>query len=626
MNIALVTNMNGIGLTRDYELLRDYLAHLGHVPTGVQFDGPIGDGELYDLAIFLEVAPRHMLQLSERRWLFANPEWCRAETIQVVQRNFEKVFAKTNYGFEKLKPFFPGKLFYTGFLTRDQYDSVIERRPWFLHIGGNSAIRGTQAVLDAWKWNCRGIRLDQPLFIVSSVLQERPDLPNVTIYDHVDELQLKELQNQCSFHIYPSGTEGWGHALHEAQSVGAQIITIGRPPMSELRKTFCIGDTGHTTFNLAEVWETSAFEIYKAVECVSQMSVADVAKQNTRNEFLKGNADFVEAFKQHLDAPAGPVQFRQKRKIMDPCRIGFLGNFVPPESTENQVKWALENRMGLEVEQLQENTFTLRRIEEAMDWCDIFLWIHTRGYLKISDFEMLNFIEELKKRKIPTVSMHLDKFWGIPAREEEIGFKPFWHTDYVHTSDGSRQLDFKARHVNHIWMPPAVSEVYCHPGTPREEHKCDVVFVGAKGYHEEYPFRPQMVEMLANEYGDRFKHVQGVRGHELNDVYASAKIVVGDCIFAGTPYYWSDRVPETCGRYGFLLHPQIEGMTIPMATYPAGDLSELRKLIEEWLRLRGAREEFKIMSAHHVLRTDTWEARLRSVFLDPIRTVMAQRR
>src|ERR1700690_622138 len=67
MNIAIVSNLNsGIGLQREYELLREFLMAEGHAVMGVQYDEePYSGGGPCDLTIFLEVIPRNMLGLSE---------------------------------------------------------------------------------------------------------------------------------------------------------------------------------------------------------------------------------------------------------------------------------------------------------------------------------------------------------------------------------------------------------------------------------------------------------------------------------------------------------------------------------------------------------------------------------
>ena len=251
---------------------------------------------------------------------------------------------------------------------------------------------------------------------------------------------------------------------------------------------------------------------------------------------------------------------RRVRKAGDARRIAFLGNFDAAESTENQILWALEQRLGYVVEHLQENSVSYRLLEEAIEWNDIFMWVHTRGFLKVSDDKMLSLIRKMNRQDMPSYSLHLDKYLGIPEREAVVGKHPFWRSSQVWTADGSDPDWFARKGVKHFWMRRAVSEVYCHPGTPREQYKCDVMFCGARGYHKEYPLqRNLLIHFLEKEYGERFKHIQGVRGHELNDTYASAKVIVGDHIFAGIPRY-SDGANN--GQRWFPLVPK-NGRNLP---------------------------------------------------------------
>ena len=624
MNIAIISNINNqIGLQREYELLKIYLIGLGHIVAGYQYDDPIQTEtvEKYDLAIFLEVVPRNMLGFSDRRWIFPNPEWTTPQILEHIDRSFEKILTKTKEGQRIFEELFPGRTHYTGFLCRDQYDPKVPRCPYVLHLAGNSTIRGTDAVLDAWRWKKNGERLDYGLIVIGTAkFPHEPgeftekrgewDFERVTFQERVTEEQLRFYQNTAMIHLLPSGTEGFGYALHEAMSVGAQIVTLGAPPMTEIPHSYFLRAHQAGKYNLADIYQTDAIEIFEAVNCVREMLPKDFPRLQVRESFLQGNKFFVEQMEKHLGAPLIKVT-RQHSRTDGRKGIAFLGNFEAHESTENMIRWALEERLGYKVDILQENRVGISALRDAMDWNDAFLWVRTPGWLQVGDKEMFKFLDDMKGKKLPTLSVHLDKFWGIPAREKKIGVEPFWMVDHVWTADGSRDDDFKERGVNHHWMRPAVSEVYCHPGRPYDHLRCDVGFVGAKDYHEEYPFRRQLVEWLEQTYGDRFKHVTNIRGHELNDFYASCKVVVGDCIFAGTPRYWSDRLPETCGRYGYLVHPKIDGLDVPVVTYQPQDLESLHATIETSLLIdREERELIIRMCAETVWDAHTWTERM----------------
>ena len=73
-------------------------------------------------------------------------------------------------------------------------------------------------------------------------------------------------------------------------------------------------------------------------------------------------------------------------------------------------------------------------------------------------------------------------------------------------------------------------------------------------------------------------------GVDINNLYASARVMVGDSCFAGADRYWSDRVPEVLGRGGFLIFPKTPGLEIPgLVTYEPGNIDDLIKKINYWI-------------------------------------------
>lgn len=271
-------------------------------------------------------------------------------------------------------------------------------------------------------------------------------------------------------------------------------------------------------------------------------------------------------------------------------RLVFVGNFSSPHSTENELKWTFEH-LGWEVTPLQENDLSTLQVLNACQGADLFLWVRTHSWEIIGDVAKM--VNQIKDMGVVSFAVHLDRYWGLDKldrRESLIGKHPWWKLDYIFTADGGNQQGFKDRGVNHHWIEPAVVERDCYFGTPRYEYIVDVGFVGSKSYHPEYPQRTKLIEWLEQTYGDRFIRFAGdapsgtIRGKDLNDLYASIKVVVGDSCFAGAPFYWSDRVPETLGRGGFLIHPASDGLSIDgLVTYPAGDWEYLKDRIDHFL-------------------------------------------
>ena len=278
--------------------------------------------------------------------------------------------------------------------------------------------------------------------------------------------------------------------------------------------------------------------------------------------------------------------------------IALCGNHKVIYCTESELAWTLE-QMGHTVLRLQENTVSTN---DMLTLCrqhhvSLFLYVHTHGWKTPGTFPMEELIGALRAEEIPTASFHLDLYWGLGQhhREAWVGQHPFWQTDRVFTADGGHQSKFEARGVRHQWLPPAVAARHCYRGNICPEYDFDVIFVGSRKYHAEYPFRERLIQWLERTYHRRFRRFGGdcggvVREGRLNDLYASAKVVVGDSCFAGSPFYWSDRVPETLGRGGFLIHPATEGLNIEgLATFPARDLETLKGLIDHHIQNPEAR-------------------------------------
>ena len=93
-----------------------------------------------------------------------------------------------------------------------------------------------------------------------------------------------------------------------------------------------------------------------------------------------------------------------------------------------------------------------------------------------------------------------------------------------------------------------------------------------------------MVNRLREHYGANFRVHQGIREAALNNLFATVRVIVGDSCFAGATNYWSDRVPETIGRGGFLIFPETPGLSIPgLVTYPPQDIPALIKKIDYFI-------------------------------------------
>jgi hypothetical protein len=144
MRIGLVTNFKGRGLECDARLITPLIESAGHTVERLQYDEKHHGN--FDLLIFLEVAPRHLVRLSDAPpWIIVNPEFLVPEYISTIRRSFGRVFSKTHEAQRISKGLFGDKAEYIGFLSEDRFDESIERQMTFLHVAGHSKAKGTDA-------------------------------------------------------------------------------------------------------------------------------------------------------------------------------------------------------------------------------------------------------------------------------------------------------------------------------------------------------------------------------------------------------------------------------------------------------------------------------------------------
>lgn len=299
--------------------------------------------------------------------------------------------------------------------------------------------------------------------------------------------------------------------------------------------------------------------------------------------------------------------------------ILYVGNFKASSTTETHVMKTLQS-MGHEVIPQQENDLRHDLVERVKQFkSDFVMWTRTwTGFVTIQD------IVDIREMGIVTVSYHLDLYMGI-SRESTIPNDPFWRTDYVFTPDGDpmSQRKFESLGINHHYLPAAVFEEEAYRGTYNPQYACDVAFFGSVwNYHQDWPYRQELVESLRSSYGDGFRifgHPYGsVRGKELNDALASARVIVGDSLVPGYTHanYWSDRLYEITGRGGFLIFPLIVGLdtqfdlTNELMTYRFGDFQTLKGYINYFLLHDDVREEFRARGMERTLRDHTYKNRM----------------
>ena len=249
-------------------------------------------------------------------------------------------------------------------------------------------------------------------------------------------------------------------------------------------------------------------------------------------------------------------------------KIAFLGNFNVDYSSESHYLKTFQ-KLGHEVITIQEGSSELIQIINSSykfykDW-DMFFWVHTHGWQTLCLDQVLN---HLKIAHIPIVGYHLDLWMGID-RQKDLQNDDYWKwLDYFFTADRNFVPVLEKMGLKAYYLPAGVFEDECYIAEPdRVKYPHDIIFVGSRNYHPEWPYRKQLIEFLEKTYGNKFAQYGNgglgtIRGHELNVLYASAKVVIGDTLCKNFDYpdYFSDRLFETTGRGGLLIMPYIRGL------------------------------------------------------------------
>jgi len=291
-------------------------------------------------------------------------------------------------------------------------------------------------------------------------------------------------------------------------------------------------------------------------------------------------------------------------------KVVYIGNFIPKHSTETYIARTFED-IGWEVIRCQEDMLNIKTaIEESKD-ADFLLW--TRTWL-----EKQNEVKQiLDKINIPTVTLHLDLYFGLD-REPHLDKELFWKTDYVFTADGGHQKEFKAKGINHYFLSPGVYKPECYEGKHKSKYAYDVCFLGSYDYHKEYTYRQKLIKWLDENFNFHlFTHSDRIWGNEKNDLFASAKIIMGDSCYS--PNYFSDRIPETLGRGGFLIHPDVPGLNEEYPYYKTfipythNDWSNLKKIIDYYLVADDERNKIRKTGMDHVIENHTWINKINNI-------------
>lgn len=307
-------------------------------------------------------------------------------------------------------------------------------------------------------------------------------------------------------------------------------------------------------------------------------------------------------------------------------KLVLYGNGEVPYCSEVHYKRSLE-ALGHSVELLQENQVPTDIVLAKSLRADALIWVHTHSFRNPGSMPMDEVLSTLKTAGIPTIAFHLDLYVPIKRWQEYEG-SPYFKTSHWFTVDPKMADILNERGATQAHFIPAGclgDEAYI--STEPSPHANEVIFVGSRGYHKEWPWRGELIDWLRQTYGKRFTHIGGdgdtgtLRGDDLNRAYANSKVAVGDtlCVGFDYPYYASDRLFECPMRGGFNLFPRIKGVDEwfkegeEIVFYDYNDFAGLKGLIDHYLDHDAEREQIRRAGHERAKRDHTYAVRWRSI-------------
>ncbi|MCJ0826155.1 O-antigen ligase family protein [Luteimonas sp. 50] len=308
-DIRVISRDNGVGLSRDLQLVAATLRGAGRNVDILAYGGSGLRNRLRELElrvhgflhgpvpiqVFIERIYPRCLPAGRRNLLIPNPEWFRPEWRPLLP-DFERVLCKTRHAvdiFDKLGC----ATRYIGFTSLDRLDERVPRERSFFHLAGGSQAKGTQLLLEAWQRHPEWPRLTVVHFARDASI--RPPLAGNIDYrpGRMDDAALRRLQNMHAFHVCTSEVEGFGHALMEAMSTGAVVITTDGPPMNELVRPdrgLLVPPVRTGTINLALKFLVDVAGIENAVARALALDPQQLSAMSAaaRRHYLEADAQF----------------------------------------------------------------------------------------------------------------------------------------------------------------------------------------------------------------------------------------------------------------------------------------------------------------------------------------------
>ena len=287
MRINIYTSFNGVGLERDYNILKQIFEQAGHVVGFADWKQKHQRPAHSDIAFHLEIPRYDLIGYAPKNIMIPNPEWFEQRWTNNLNR-FQFIFAKTR-DCERIFNKYHSNVIFTSFTSLDKFDERISKEKIFVHTAGKSAFKGTNELLQAYN------KYDLPKCYMTSQ-SEYIGKGNIISTGYLSEHDFDVLLNACLIHVCPSYYEGFGHYMWEAMSTGAVVITTNNAPTNEFitDKRFLVEWKTENPHHLGQLRHPSPDDLKRVIQSVDDMPYDTLIAEGYKNrqKFLENDKEF----------------------------------------------------------------------------------------------------------------------------------------------------------------------------------------------------------------------------------------------------------------------------------------------------------------------------------------------
>lgn len=292
LRFNIFAHHNGQGLEADVNILKEALENLGQTVNCYDSHHYPENIATADVNVFFEWITWNVFPHARLNWFVPNPEWYWHD-LHLLE-SIDLVLCRTKES-ERILNELNRKTYFLGFTSKDFFKSeVIKNFDLFFHLAGASEQKGTSAIRDVWERN-------EHFPLLTLIKRERLPLSNkanlITIPYRISQRNLIYLQNHCGIHLCLSETEGFGHYILEAMSVGSVVLTTDAPPMNEfISDPRCLVPYDHTApQHLAINYYVDRNQLENSINYLASLpkEELELIGLNNRNSYLRMKQEFL---------------------------------------------------------------------------------------------------------------------------------------------------------------------------------------------------------------------------------------------------------------------------------------------------------------------------------------------